>query len=406
MDRTVEQLLALDPAGLSIDDQLSLLESLEGLSRRVAARRDRVLAVLADEDPDERDFVREEVACLLRWSHPTAGARMAQAQHVAHRLPATLALHEAGKISAQHVRILAEATCLLDPAVIGKVEARVLERAPEQTPASFRRCVTRAVAVLDTRAVEQRHAEAVRTRRVCATPLPDGMAGLYAELTATDTEAILARVREHAGRAAAGDPRSLDERRADAFVELLLRDPANSCQNGAGKQSGTKPRISIVVPLDAILGWSELPGELAGYGPIPASLCRQALAEPGAQLERFVVAADGTLIDRTRLRLPDAALREWVNAVHRTCRMPGCNRPACTCEADHIEPFNGTNTTAENLEPLCCRHHHVKHDAGWHVERRDDGVAEWTTTTGRRYEKPPDDWPDSTLWAKAPPDPL
>jgi hypothetical protein len=48
--------------------------------------------------------------------------------------------------------------------------------------------------------------------------------------------------------------------------------------------------------------------------------------------------------------------------------------------------------------PLCPRHHHCKHEGGWTVHRRPDGVTEWTSPTGRTYEKPPDDWPDTDNW--------
>ncbi|MDQ6851276.1 MAG: HNH endonuclease, partial [Actinomycetota bacterium] len=71
------------------------------------------------------------------------------------------------------------------------------------------------------------------------------------------------------------------------------------------------------------------------------------------------------------------------------------------CSAlDHITAWeDGGTTNPANLHPLCPRHHHAKHQAGWHVQRDDDTSAtERTSPTGRRYQKPPDPYPiDTTL---------
>ncbi|MDQ6850401.1 MAG: HNH endonuclease [Actinomycetota bacterium] len=80
--------------------------------------------------------------------------------------------------------------------------------------------------------------------------------------------------------------------------------------------------------------------------------------------------------------------------------MPGCNRAAERSEIDHIMPWeHGGSTDAANLHTLCARHHHLKHEAGWHVTRDNDtGMTEWASPTGRRYQKPPDPYPiDTTL---------
>ena len=90
------------------------------------------------------------------------------------------------------------------------------------------------------------------------------------------------------------------------------------------------------------------------------------------------------------------AQTRWITAQHPTCRFPGCNRRAIRCEADHIVPFDGANTVIGNLQPLCSRHHHCKHDAGWAVSRDSDGTTWWISpTTGRRFAKPRDELPSA-----------
>jgi hypothetical protein len=54
--------------------------------------------------------VREEVACLLRWSPGLTGTRMHEAADLIERLPNTLAGLEAGRFSAWHARSLLEAS--------------------------------------------------------------------------------------------------------------------------------------------------------------------------------------------------------------------------------------------------------------------------------------------------------
>ena len=107
MAGSIEALLSVDPAALSLDDQLDHLVLLQELAARVSARTQRCLAAVAHPD-DPRNWIREEVACLLRWSFGTAAGRLVQAEQVVRRLPAALDAHEAGTISDYHLRILVD----------------------------------------------------------------------------------------------------------------------------------------------------------------------------------------------------------------------------------------------------------------------------------------------------------
>jgi len=229
------------------------------------------------------------------------------------------------------------------------------------------------------------------------------MAGIWSVHTATDAEAIIGRLRELAGPTAApGDDRTIDQREADALVSCVLGtdDSAAPARRAA---------VQLLIPLDVATGASDLPGELLGYGPIPAALCRDVLTDPSTTVDTIRLAPDGTVIpdadvdDNPAQYRPTAKLRRHVVTQHRTCRFPGCTRRATTAELDHIVAYNGTNTVAENLHPLCSRHHHCKHEGGWQVRRPPDGTTEWISPTGRTYEKPPDNWPDADADDPPPP---
>ena len=410
MGRSIDALLRVNPTRLSQAARLAHLDRLRVAAARLAAQTERTIAAASDVN-DEKSIDREEIACLQRWSFGYTQARIVQAHKLVNDLPATLDALSRGLLNPEHARAAAEATYGLDSTLTAKVENRVLERAGGQTVTEFKRSLTRAVHRVDPASAEQKHEQAKAERGIWCRPLPDGMAGLYSVHDAVTAQAIYTRIAGLAGTAPAGpdDPRSVDARRADTLADLVL-DYTSSAE--LPKQHGRKPTVHLLVPLDIALGASDLPGELLGYGPIPASLCREALADPSATIRRAVIGPLGELADCSTSYEPSQALADRVILRDRTCRMPGCNARTCTCELDHIVPFDGTNTTETNLHGLCCRHHHAKHDYGWAVDVDEDRVTRWTSPNGRRYTKPPDPWPESPLLApllnpepEPPPDP-
>ena len=162
--------------------------------------------------------------------------------------------------------------------------------------------------------------EARRDRRVVITPEADGMASLWALLTATQAAGAFTWLTRLARGLGADDPRSMDTRRADILAALLsgqlvvnpdtnatdtnrptlLPDrqrrhgttrPAtdgdeslsDTAAHGPGRPihpvTPGKPLIQIVIPYSTLIGADDQPAELVGVGPIPASLAREAAAD-------------------------------------------------------------------------------------------------------------------------------
>ena len=140
--------------------------------------------------------------------------------------------------------------------------------------------------------------------------------------------------------------------------------------------------------LSTLLGLDEQPGELAGHGPIPASLARQLAADQTGTWRRLVTdPLTGALLDyaRTTYR-PPRDLAEFVTARDRTCRFPGCQRDARRGDLDHTIPWQaGGSTGPQNLTALCRRHHLMKHQAGWSYTTNPDRSTVWTSPTGHHY---------------------
>ncbi len=392
----VAGLSLLDPGVLSHAGRVDVLVALERQLAWLAGVQAQVLAAMAADDGSEDRWVREEVGCALRLSALTAQRRLAVAETLAQTLPETgRALHR-GRIGYLHAMTLTEATYGLDADTAAAVEARVLPRAGGQTLAEFKRSVRRAVHTLNPARVEEQRAHAMTERRVCVTARDDGMAELWALLPAEGAAAVMAAVDCLASVTSATDPRSADQRRADALVDLgvaALHDPL------LPKARGLRPSIHVTVAASTLLGLDEQPGELAGHGPIPASLARRLAADDTGTWRRLLTdPATNTLLDYGRSTYrPPRDLTEYVIARDGICAFPGCSRNAARCDIDHRIPYNkGGNTTPENLQPLCKRHHRLKHEAGWALEKPANDAYRWTSPSRHRYESRLPDRPVDT----------
>ena len=143
--------------------------------------------------------------------------------------------------------------------------------------------------------------------------------------------------------------------------------------------------IGLLMTPGALFADEDIPALLAGYGPLPAAIGRQLAAGSKAWLRRlFTDPATGDLTtrDNTRRRF-DGPLAGFIRE-----RDQHCGRPWCDCrirDLDHIDPYNGANTTANNAQGLCKRSHTTKHLPLWQVEATKSGSV-WTTPTGHRYD--------------------
>ena len=93
-------------------------------------------------------------------------------------------------------------------------------------------------------------------------PEPDGMATLSAYLLAADAVGVFAVLDEHARRAGSpDDERTMDARRGDALVDLVL-DPTGYCSAGtkAAQEHTNKPdQIVAATGTGGLAGWLPLP---------------------------------------------------------------------------------------------------------------------------------------------------
>ena len=352
-----------------------VVEGVRGLERRSPSH---------DGEMGERS-ARCEVATAARVSEHVAGQRVATADALAGHLSAVAEALRAGDISYGHAEAIADATGGLSELQARQVAERVLDRARRQTVAQLRASLRRAVCRVAPE-LARRNAKAARgDQDVDWWPLCDGQAELRLRADAADILAVAEAVRAVAAQLgladkAAGIERTAGQRRAAALVALVIGDPAVSRKQAV---------VNVTLDLPTLLGLQDQPGELAGYGPIPAPIARE-LAADGGWRRLIHEPIKGHLLDLGTIRYrPSAALAAHVRARSMSCIFPGCNRRAAHCDLDHTIPYkpdgSGGATDRHNSNPLCRHHHRVKHATGWTLRSQGTDPPVWISPTGRRY---------------------
>jgi hypothetical protein len=380
-----------DTAETPPDPAAELLAAISDAERVAAAMQAAQLSAIAELDAlwaggPLADFVADEVGLALRISPAAAQDRLHLARTLTGRLPDTLAALGRGDIDLYKARAIAEACARLDDdAVVAAVQARVLPRAGQQSGAQLKQALRRAVAALDPHGEQRRHESAVKDRRVRLSPVEDGMAELWARLPADHAVALYTML-DGLARAAAAEPgetRTLEQLRADTLGEIALGvlDGNGWAGRTLAPRRRARPHLHVTVGADTLLGGSDEPGWLAGYGPIPASMARR-IAHDATWRRLLTDPVTGKLLDYgTDTYPPGAVLDAHVTTRDHTCRFPTCTRPATGCDLDHTVPHPAGPTSHDNLAALCRHHHRAKH-AGYHLEQTRPGHFTWTTPTG------------------------
>lgn len=335
--------------------------------------------------------------------------------------------------------------------------------APELVPARLRARLRGWRERRHPESIEKRHRKSAADRRVEFTPDRDGMAWIAAYLPADQALAILNDLTATA-RSLQGpnEPRTLTQLKSDDFARRLLTnrtatipttvslqregdaqedllglatlvgsdepaanfgsfdtvansdrpDQAEAVLSGtttdpeAGKGPTPRADVLVTVPYFALLGLTDEPADLDGYGPIPASMARQLLAGGAESFRRVLLdPSDGTPLEigRTSYRL-SKAMKKALQLRDGRCVFPGFNNNSLDNDTDHLLAWqHGGTTGISNLAQLCPKHHRLKHNSGWEptASTRDEPPG-WTSPTGRHYQseqpdREPPQWPPGVL---------
>ena len=180
--------------------------------------------------------------------------------------------------------------------------------------------------------------------------------------------------------------------------------PEDSSPVEYGADDGAPPLAWTLAGLDR-----PMPGELSGLGPVTPATAREATLNALDRLRHLAggrvgvrwIAIDhhghATAVTGTSYT-PPPLLRSALQARDRTCRFPGCTRPAHHCDCDHIQPYPTGPTTTTNTTSLCRAHHRLKTHSGWTLtpDHTGTGTLTWTSPTGHSYRTHPGLWTDPT----------
>jgi hypothetical protein len=388
------------------------------------------------------EHLTDELAIELTLTRRSAG-RLLDLCDGLDRLSAVYEALASGLIDWPRACVFADELAQLDDATAAGIAARLADQAAGWTTGQLRAALARAVLAADPAAAQRRRTEARKDTRVevwhepsgnaalAGRELPpadaiaadaqltadadwlrdNGMTGTLAELRAA---AYLARL---SGRVLAdlvpADDAAADETSADDGND----DGVNGCgvgrygtQSGSGSDAVPAPipctsaptllrrggSIHLTMPLVALAGLSDLPGEISGYGPADAACCRDLAARLGAgSATRWcltLTGADGRAAAHacagrhgpgagrplitwaagllTKLQFLETgscsharespgyvwptSLRHLIEIRQRTCAAPGCRRPAARSDIDHTVPFDQGGLTCEcNGGPSC-----------------------------------------------------
>jgi hypothetical protein len=326
-----------------------------------------------------------EIGAALSWTRRAAERQLDFATTLLSDYPKVWEMLRDGRIDLPRARVIVENTTHLDEGVRDRVVETALERAPAQTTGLLAARIRRLNMWVAPEQARKRYESGLEERRVVSEGNPDGTANLSGfQLPAELTQAAARRINRIAhDLKRSGDSRTIDQIRADIFLDLLSgRDAESGADRGV---------VDIHVELTTLLELDDQPGELPGWGPVISDVARRVVDEQMESEWRYTVRDEnGTVIGNgTTRRRPTAAQRRQVQAQAPTCVFPGCRIGSTQSDLDHNQPWSADGPTeTENLGPLC-RHHHVIRHHGWTIHQIDPGVYRLTSPLGHTYTTQP-----------------
>ncbi|KAA0097934.1 HNH endonuclease [Mycolicibacterium sp. P1-18] len=384
---------------------------------------------------DNFDAVAAHIGAAVRITPGAASHQLLIAVALHERFPQVAAVFADGLITYQLIRAVVQRGALVvDPDALHALDALLAEAFRTWEPMSVdktEKTLDAYVAQVDPHAVRRTETKA-RSRSVEVHVDEDGsgMATVYATLFAHDAKAFEARLRKLADTVCPADPRTAEQRRADAIGTLASGNDRLACLCGtedcpaAQNPPATAVVVYVIASTDTITTPPALETPLDGeqpplfdkplrdltlteaLTPTPGTLASLRPAAmiggqflPGAIACRATIGATITPIvhpghapPEPRYR-PSKKLADFVRCRDQTCRFPGCRAPATNCDLDHTIPWPQGPTAASNLKCLCRRHHLLKTfwggQNGWRDEQLDDGTVIWTAPDGRQHVTTP-----------------
>ncbi|MEQ3554411.1 DUF222 domain-containing protein [Pseudonocardia nematodicida] len=180
------------------------------------------------------DSATAEIRFALHLTRTGAGVRVFHARRLFDpRMAPTAELARAGRLTWPKIMKVLDGADNLTDSQIARLQAAVLPKAPTQTTGQLGAAIARFLVRLGDEVPRTRRERKARARSVVVSPEPDGMAVLRVFLPAAAATGVYAVLDQHARGCGASDPRSMDERRTDALVDLVLHGTGYASEGSA-----------------------------------------------------------------------------------------------------------------------------------------------------------------------------
>ncbi len=378
---------------------------------RLAATADVLDARMAADDSAEReqwcldnwDAVAAEIAAAQNVSLGVASHQLLVAKALRYRLPRVADVFATGAISYRLVAAIVTRTRLIqDPAAMALVDKALAAEAVGWGSLSVAKAETAIdywVDRYDPYALRRSELTS-RGRHLDVVPADDGtgMAWIEGKLYTHDAAALDHRVDAMARGVCNDDPRTIEQRRADALGALAAGADRLACGCGQAQcpaADGPPPSAAVVhviaeepsladdapVQLDGVAPKTTQakplremtiaealaplpptgpahtdPAVVMGGGILPAPLLAAKLATT-ATIRPLIHPGDAPPEPRYT---PSRTLSDFVRCRDLTCRFPNCDAPADRCDLDHTIAYPVGPTQASNLKCLCRKYYRLR----------------------------------------------
>ena len=341
---------------------------------------------------DPFEAVAAEVSAAQNISRARAGSQIRYARELRERLPKVATVFGAGSVDYRMVMTIINRSSNVTDDAIARLDTALATVIPRWMKLSAPKLADRIdqwIAKFDPDGVRV-PPQVEESRYVEVEPTVPGMAGIWANIHATDAAAFDQRLDALARTVCKDDPRTVMQRRGDAVGALAAGAEKLLCQCGFAEcpalgEGGAAPVvIHLVAEQATVAGAGDSPGYLPKFGIQPAESVRRHCGT--AKFKRLSASIGAQPGYR-----PSTALMTFIRWRDLTCRWPGCDAPVC--DADHTVPYPVGPTSRGNMKLFCRAHHLVKTfysgPSGWAEQQLPDGTMVFTSPTGHRYATEP-----------------
>src|ERR1700676_4139209 len=320
----------------------------------------RAAAEFAASDAWDEDGSVSVIDWLRFHCHMNAGAA-ASAIAVGEMLERLPESHQAvvdGEIGFAHLATMARTAEELGDRFDEKV---LVKKAKENSPGKFFYICHHARHAADPKAYAAEQADQVEQRRLKLSKWMDGSVLISGQLDPIGGAAVLSMIEPLARKSGPDDDRCLEQRNADALVELA---------SGGGSQA----QIQVTSSLETLVGLAGSPAaEMEFSLPVSSKTIERLACD--SSIARVLLNSESLVIDVGRSkRVVSEPGRRALAARDGHCRWTGCDRPPSRSAAHHLVHWiHGGTSDLDNLILLCHRHNRMVQRGGWQIVRGGNG---------------------------------